>query len=174
MLEVMRYMRNKGFETYIVTGGGQEFVRIYSQEVYGIPPQRVIGSAAKTKYVCSPDGKSELVKLPEILLVDDKEGKPSSINLFIGRRPYAAFGNSTGDQQMLEWTQSGGGKRLLMLVSHDDAIREYSYGAKSKIGTFSDELMTEAKERGWIVISMKNDWKRIFPWSSSQEQKPSN
>ena len=162
MLELMQYMRASGFKTYIVTGGGQEFVRTFAESTYGIPPEQVMGTAAKAKYEYDKAGKPMLVKLPEVLLIDDKTGKPEGINLLIGRRPYAAFGNSTGDQQMLEWTQAGDGARLMMLVYHDDAEREYSYGAKSKIGTFSDALMAEVKTRGWVVISMKRDWKRIF------------
>jgi hypothetical protein len=108
------------------------------------------------------DGKPTLIKLPTVLLIDDKEGKPEAINLIIGRRPMAAFGNSTGDQQMLEWAQAGDGARLMLLVHHDDAAREYAYGVGSKIGTFPDTLMAEAKQRGWVVVSMKSDWKRIF------------
>ncbi len=161
VLELMQYLRANGFKTYIVTGGGQEFVRTYAESVYGVPPEQVVGSAAATKYEYK-DGKPVLVKMPKAILIDDKGGKPEGINLVIGRRPAAAFGNSTGDQQMLEWTQAGGPGRLMMLVHHDDAQREYAYGADSKIGTFSDELMAEAKKRGWIVISMKNDWRRIF------------
>ena len=122
----------------------------------------MIGSAGKVKYGYDKDGKPLLTKLPEVLLIDDTTGKPEGINLIIGRRPYAAFGNSTGDQQMLEYTQAGDGARLMMLVHHDDAEREYAYGPKSKVGTFSDALMAEAKKRGWTVISMKNDWKKIF------------
>jgi phosphoglycolate phosphatase-like HAD superfamily hydrolase len=162
MLEVMKYLRENGYRTYIVTGGGQEFVRAIAESVYGVPPEQVIGSAGQTKYGYDRDGKPTLIKLPKVLLVDDKAGKPEAINLIIGRRPTAAFGNSTGDQQMLEWTQAGDGARLMLLVHHDDAAREYAYGNASKIGTFSDALMAEAKKRGWIVVSMKSDWKRIF------------
>lgn len=162
MLEAMRYLRASGYQTYIVTGGGQEFVRVYSEAVYGVGPERVIGSAAQTQFVNDGDGPPRLVKLPKMLLIDDKGGKPEGINLVIGRRPRAAFGNSTGDQQMLEWTKAGSGARLALLVHHDDAEREYAYGADSKIGTFSAELMTEARQRGWIVVSMQRDWKRIF------------
>ena len=162
MIELMQYLRVSGFKTYIVTGGGQEFVRTFADRTYGVPPEQVMGTAAKAKYEYDKAGKPTLLKLPEVLLIDDKTGKPEGINLLIGRRPYAAFGNSTGDQQMLEWTQAGDGARLMMLVYHDDAEREYAYGAKSKIGTFSDALMAEAKTRGWVVISMKRDWKRIF------------
>lgn len=162
MLEVMKYLRENGFKTYIVTGGGQEFVRVFAGAVYGVPPEQVIGSAVKTKYEYDKTGKPELIKVPEVLLIDDKGGKPEGINLIIGRHPVAAFGNSVGDQQMLEWTQAGDGAGLMMLVHHDDAEREYAYGPQSKVGTFSDALMAEAKKRGWTVISMKRDWKRIF------------
>lgn len=161
MIEVMEYLRAHGFRTYIVTGGGQEFVRVFSEKAYGVSPEHVIGSALRTKYAYQ-DKRPVLMRLPVLLLLDDEEGKPEDIELFIGRKPRAAFGNSDGDRQMLEWTQSGPGARLMMLVHHDDAEREYAYGAKSKIGTFSDSLMAEANKQGWIVISMKNDWKRIF------------
>jgi phosphoglycolate phosphatase-like HAD superfamily hydrolase len=169
MLELMQYLRNNGFETYIVTGGGQEFVRAFAGQTYGVPPGQVVGSMGKVKYEYNKDGKPELIKLPEVLLVDDKTGKPEGINMVIGRRPQAAFGNSTGDQQMLEYTGAGDGVRLMMLVHHDDASREYAYGAESKIGTFSDALMAEAKKKGWVVISMKDDWKIIFPPTSPKE-----
>jgi haloacid dehalogenase-like hydrolase len=164
MLELMRLLRANGFKTYIVTGGGQEFVRVFSESIYGVPPEQVIGSAGKVKFEYGRDGKPALVKLPDVLLLDDKGGKPEGINLVIGRRPHASFGNSTGDRQMLEWTQGGAGARLMMLVHHDDSEREYAYGANSKVGTFSEELMEEASRRGWFVISMKDDWKRIFPF----------
>ena len=163
MLEVMNYLRASGFKTYIVTGGGQEFVRAYAETVYGVPPEQVIGSAGKTKYTYGKDGKPTLVKLPEVLLVNDYTGKPETINLVIGRRPFATFGNSDGDRQMLEWTQAGDGARLMMLVHHDDAGREYAYGPKSQVGRFSDALMDESRRRGWIVTSMKDDWNRVFP-----------
>jgi hypothetical protein len=149
-----------------VTGGGQEFVRAFAGPTYGVPPEQVIGSAGKVKYGYGPGGEPELVKLPEVLLVDDKAGKPEGINLMIGRRPVAAFGNSDGDREMLEYAQAGddgSGARLMMLVHHDDAEREYAYGAESKVGTFPNSLMSEARQRGWTVISMKSDWKRIFP-----------
>jgi len=163
MLELMQYLRNNGFKTYIVTGGGQEFVRAFAGQTYGVFPEHVVGSMGKVKYQYDNAGNPELIKLPEVLLIDDKTGKPEGINMVIGRRPQAAFGNSTGDQQMLEYTGAGDGARLMMLVHHDDAEREYAYGANSKIGTFSAALMEEAKKKGWIVISMKNDWKTIFP-----------
>lgn len=163
MLEVMKYLRENGFKTYIVTGGGQEFVRAFAETVYDVPPEQVIGSAGRTKYGYDKTGRPQLIKTAEVLLIDDKTGKPEGINLMIGRRPRAAFGNSDGDQQMLEWTGAGGAGRLMMLVHHDDAEREFAYGAESKIGTFSDPLMAEARRRGWTVISMKNDWRRVFP-----------
>src|SRR5208283_5911118 len=142
MLEVMQYLRDNGFKTYIVTGGGQDFVRVYSERVYGIPPEQVVGTAGGTKYGYEKDGKPFLTKEPKLLLNDDHAGKPEGIHLIIGRRP-SAFGNSTGDQQMLEYTKAGEGARLAMLVFHD-----------------------EAKKDGWIVISMKNDWKRIFAFEN--------
>jgi hypothetical protein len=163
MLELMQYLRNNGFKTYIVTGGGQEFVRAFAGKTYGVPPEQVVGSMGKVKYQYDKDGNPELIKLPEVLLIDDKTGKPEGINMVIGRRPQCAFGNSTGDQQMLEYTGAGDGARLMMLVHHDDTKREYAYGAESKIGTFSDALMAEAKKKGWVVISMKDDWATIFP-----------
>ncbi|MGN6643746.1 MAG: HAD family hydrolase [Verrucomicrobiota bacterium] len=160
-LELLDYLRANGFKTYIVSGGGIEFMRPWAEKVYGIPPEQVVGSSIKTKYEMR-DGKPVLVRLSEINFIDDKTGKPVGINSHIGRRPIAACGNSDGDQQMLEWTQVGRGGRLMMLVHHDDAVREFAYGAKSKIGTFSDALMAESKKDGWTVISMKDDWKRIF------------
>jgi phosphoglycolate phosphatase-like HAD superfamily hydrolase len=163
MVELLAYLRANGFKTFIVSGGGIEFMRPWTEKVYGIPPEQVVGSSIKTKFEMR-DGKPALVRLPEINFIDDKTGKPVGINEHIGRRPVAAFGNSDGDQQMLEWTQAGPGARLMMLVHHDDAVREFAYGADSKVGTFSDALMAEAKTNGWTVISMKNDWNRIFPW----------
>jgi phosphoglycolate phosphatase-like HAD superfamily hydrolase len=162
MLELLAYLRANGFKTFIVSGGGIEFMRPWTETVYGIPPEQVVGSSGKLKYEMR-DGKPVLVKLPEIDFVDDKEGKPVGIQEHIGRRPIFAFGNSDGDRQMLEWTGAGSGARLMMLVHHDDAAREFEYGAKSPIGTFSDSLMAEAKEKNWTVVSMKDDWKTIFP-----------
>jgi phosphoglycolate phosphatase-like HAD superfamily hydrolase len=167
MLEVMEHLRESGFRTYIVTGGGQEFVRVYSEEVYGVPVEQVVGSSIATKYEYQ-GGKPVLMREPKVFFIDDKVGKPIGINLFIGKRPYAAFGNSGGDREMLEWTGAGDGARLKMLVLHDDAEREYAYGPAnglpdSKVGTFPQALADEAKAKGWIVISMKNDWKTIFP-----------
>ena len=161
MVELLAYLRANGFKTFIVSGGGIEFMRPWTEKVYGIPPEQVVGSSIKTKYEMR-DGKPVLMRLPEMNFIDDKTGKPVGINSHIGRRPIAAFGNSDGDQQMLEWTQAGSGARLMMLVHHDDAAREFAYGAESKIGTFSDALMAEAKKDGWTVISMKDDWKTIF------------
>jgi phosphoglycolate phosphatase-like HAD superfamily hydrolase len=163
MLELMGFLRSAGFKTYIVTGGGQDFVRTFSARVYGIPVEQVIGTPGKVKYELK-DGEPALVKLPDVLFVDDKGGKPEGIHLVIGRRPNAAFGNSNGDEQMLEYAGAGQRAHLMMLVHHDDAAREYAYGPESKVGTFSDALMDEAKGRGWTIISMKNDWKRIFPF----------
>jgi phosphoglycolate phosphatase-like HAD superfamily hydrolase len=162
MVELLAYLRANGFKTFIVSGGGIEFMRPWTEKVYGIPPEQVVGSSIKTKYEMR-DGKPVLMRLPEMNFIDDKAGKPVGINSHIGRGPIAAFGNSDGDQQMLEWTQAGDGARLMMLVHHDDAVREFAYGAESKIGTFSDALMAEAKKNDWTVISMKDDWKTIFP-----------
>ena len=169
MQEVLSYLRANGYKTYIVTGGGQDFVRVYAEHVYGIPPEQVVGSAGATSYAYDKNGKPALIKEPKLLLDDDHAGKPEGIHLEIGQRPYAAFGNSVGDQQMLEYTKAGDGARLAMLVLHDDAKREYAYGPAhglpdSKIGTFTQALYDQAKKQGWTVISMKDDWKHIFAW----------
>jgi phosphoserine phosphatase len=169
MQEVMKYLRANGYRTYIVTGGGQDFVRVYAERVYGIAPEYVVGSAFGTTFGYREDGRPILTKDPKLLLNDDHAGKPESIHLVIGRRPYAAFGNSDGDQQMLEYTKAGDGARLAMVVMHDDAKREYAYGPAeglpdSKIGRFTAERHAEAISAGWVVISMKNDWKRVFAW----------
>jgi hypothetical protein len=161
MLEVLAYLRANGFKTFIVSGGGVEFMRPWTEKVYGIPPEQVVGSSIKTKYEMR-GGTPALIRLPEVDFIDDKAGKPVGINSHNGRRPIAAIGNSDGDRQMLEWTQAGGGARLMMLVHHDDAAREYAYGPESKVGTFSDTLMAEANKNRWTVISMKKDWKTIF------------
>ena len=168
MLEAMTYLRANGYKTYIVTGGGQDFVRAYAEQVYGVPPEQVVGTAGVTSFGYK-HGRPVLTKEPKLLLDDDKQGKPEGIHLMIGRRPVAAFGNSSGDRQMLEYTGAGSGARLMMIVLHDDAQREYAYGPAqglpdSKVGTFPQTLYDEAKSKGWIVISMKNDWKRIFPF----------
>ena len=167
MLEVLKYLRENGYKTYIITGGGQDFVRVYAERVYGIPPEQVVGTMGGTKYGYAKDGTPFLTKEPKLLLNDDFAGKPEGIHLMIGRRPYAAFGNSTGDQQMLDYTGAGDGARLMMLVLHDDAQREYAYGPAerlpdTKVGTFTQALYDEARKKGWFVISMKNDWKRVF------------
>jgi len=167
MQELLTYLRANGYKTYIVTGGGQDFVRVYSGAVYGIPPEQVVGTAAGTKYGYEKDGKPFLTKEPKLLLNDNDAGKPEGIHLMIGRRPYAAFGNSTGDRQMLEYTKAGDGARLAMLLLHDDAKREYAYGPAhglpdTKVGAFTQALYDEAQKKGWIVISMKNDWDQIF------------
>jgi phosphoserine phosphatase len=167
MQEVLRYLRANGYKTYIVTGGGQDFVREYAEQTYGIPPEQVVGTAGGTKYGYDKNGKPFLTKEPKLLLNNNNAGKPEGIHLMIGRRPYVAFGNSTGDRQMLEYTKAGDGARLAMLVLHDDAEREYAYGPAqglpdTKVGVFTQALYDEAKKNGWIVISMKNDWKAIF------------
>ena len=167
MQEVLHYLRANGFKTYIVTGSGQDFVRVYSQQIYGIGPEQVVGTADRTKYSYDKQGKPLLIKEPKLLLNDNNAGKPEGIHLMIGRRPYAAFGNSIGDRQMLEYTGAGDGARLMMLVLHDDAQREYAYGPAhrlpdTKVGTFTQALYDEAKKEGWTVISMKDDWNRIF------------
>ena len=166
MLELLAFLRANGFKTYIVSGGGIEFMRPMTEKVYGVPPEQVIGSTIETKYEIQ-NGKPVLMRLPAIDFIDDQAGKPEGINRFIGRRPIAAFGNSAGDQQMLEWTGAGSGPRLVMLLFHDDADREYAYGPAgglpdTQFGAFPASLMDEAKKNGWFVISMKNDWKRVF------------
>ncbi len=163
MLELLTYLREHGFKPYIVSGGGIEFMRPWSERVYGIPPEQVIGSSIKTKYELL-GGKPSIVRLPELNFIDDKAGKPLGIQQFIGRRPIAAFGNSDGDFQMLEWTTSGSGARLGMLIHHDDAVREFAYDRHSPFGRL-DRGLDEAPKRNWVVVSMKGDWKQIFPSS---------
>jgi len=170
MQELLKYLRANGYRTYIVTGGGQDFVRVYSEQVYGIAPEQVVGTAGGTQYGYEKNGNPILTKDPRLLLNDDQAGKPESIHLMIGRRPYAAFGNSDGDRQMLEYTKAGGGLRLAMLVLHDDAVREYRYGPAAglpdtKVGAFTQALYDEARKSGWIVISMKRDWRQIFSFT---------
>jgi phosphoserine phosphatase len=166
MQELLTYLRANGFRTFIVSGGGIEFMRPMTEQVYGIPPDQVVGSSIKTEYAVQ-DGKPVLVRKAEVDFIDDKAGKPVGINKFIGRRPIAAFGNSGGDRQMLEWAGAGEGPRLMMLVFHNDAEREYAYGPAeglkdSPFGKFPQDVMDEAKAKGWHVISMKDDWKTIF------------
>jgi phosphoglycolate phosphatase-like HAD superfamily hydrolase len=161
MLELLSYLRDNGFTTYIVSGGGIEFVRDFSEPVYGIPPAQVVGSSIKTKYEVV-DGKPTLIRLPEMNFVDDKTGKPIGINQHIGQRPIAAFGNSDGDYQMLDWTTAGEGPRFGLIVHHTDAEREYAYDRDSKVGRL-DNALTDAPQKGWVVVDMKNDWKQVFP-----------
>ena len=160
MLELLGYLRANGFRTYIVSGGGVEFMRPWTERVYGIPPEQVIGSSIRTQYEVR-DGKPVLVRLPEIEFIDDRAGKPVGIHKTIGRRPIAAFGNSDGDFQMLEWVTSAPGPRLGLIVRHDDAEREFAYDRKSHVGQL-DRALDEAGPRGWAVVSMKDDWKVIF------------
>ena len=167
MIELLKYLRANNYKTYIVTGGGQDFVRVYGEQVYGIPPEQVVGTMVATSFSYDPNGRPLLTKVPKLLLNDDNAGKPEGIHLMIGRRPRSAFGNSSGDRQMLEFTKAGDGARLAMLVLHDDEKREYAYGTANglpdtKVGTFPQTLYDEAQKQGWTVISMKNDWKQIF------------
>ncbi len=162
MLELLAHLRANGFKTFIVSGGGVEFMRPWTEKVYGVPPEQVVGSSGKLKFELR-DSQPVLMKLPEINLIDDKAGKPVGIQQHIGRRPIAAFGNSDGDQQMLQWTTAGSGARFALLVHHDDAAREWAYDRKSHIGTL-DKAWDEAIAKGWTVVSMKDDWKRIFPF----------
>jgi phosphoglycolate phosphatase-like HAD superfamily hydrolase len=161
MLELLSFLRANGFKTFIVSGGGVEFMRAFAEETYGIPPEQVIGSQGKLRYEVR-GGVPVLVKLPEVQFVDDREGKPAGIQTFIGRRPIAAFGNSDGDREMLEWTTAGAGPRFALLVHHDDAAREWAYDRDSKIGTL-DRAWDEAVAKNWIVVSMQGDWKTMFP-----------
>lgn len=167
MHEVMELLRANGFKIFIVTGGGQDFVRVYAEKTYGVPPEQVVGSADTTKFTHDKSGAPVLMKEPKLLLFNDGPGKPEGIHLVIGRRPVAAFGNSGGDQQMLEYTGAGSKAHLCMLVLHDDKEREYAYGPAeglpdSKVGTFGPALFDAAKKNGWSVISMKRDWKQVF------------
>lgn len=163
MLELLEYLRANGFKTFIVSGGGIEFMRPWTERVYGIPPEQVVGSSIETKYEVR-SGKPVLVRLPELNFNDDKTGKPIGINTHIGRRPIMAFGNSDGDFQMLEWTTAGEGPRFGLIVHHTDAEREWAYDRDSHIGTL-DKALDEAGQRGWIVVDMKRDWRQIYPGS---------
>jgi hypothetical protein len=161
MLELLTYLRANGFKTFIVSGGGIEFMRPWTAKVYGIPPEQVVGSSIKAKFEVR-DGKPVLVRLPQINFVDDKAGKPIGIHQHIGRRPIAAFGNSDGDLQMLQWTTAGRGARLALVVRHTDAEREWAYDRTSSVGRL-DKALDEALAKGWTVVDMKADWKRIYP-----------
>ncbi|QDT66506.1 HAD family hydrolase [Calycomorphotria hydatis] len=161
MLELLAYLRENDFKTFIVSGGGIEFMRPWTERVYGIPPEQVVGSSIKTKFEIQ-DGKPVLMRLAEINFVDDKEGKPVGINSHIGRRPIAAFGNSDGDFQMLQWTTAGDGARFGMIIHHTDAVREWAYDRDSHIGRL-DKALDAAPKEGWVVVDMKNDWATIYP-----------
>ena len=162
MLELLTYLRANGFKTFIVSGGGIEFMRPWTEKIYGIPPEQVIGTSIKTKYEVR-DSKPVIVRLPEIDFIDDKDGKPVGIHKFIGRRPIMAFGNSDGDFQMLEWTTSSPGSRFGLIVHHTDAVREYAYDRESSVGRL-DKALEEAKAKDWTVVDMKKDWRRVFPF----------
>jgi hypothetical protein len=162
MLELLVYLRASGFKTFIVSGGGVEFMRPWTEKVYGIPPEQVIGSSIQTKFEIR-DGKPVLVRLPKLNFIDDKEGKPVGVNTHIGRRPIAAFGNSDGDLQMMQWTAAGKGARLCLYIHHTDADREWAYDRKSFVGRL-DKGLDEARAKGWTVVDMKNDWKVVFPF----------
>ncbi len=161
MLELLAYLRAHGFKTFIVSGGGIEFMRPWSEQVYGIPPEQVVGSSIQTRFELR-DGVPVLVRLPELGFLDDKAGKPEAINLHIGRRPLAAFGNSDGDLQMLQWTAAGPGRRLALYVHHTDAEREWAYDRESPVGRL-DQGLDEARAKGWTVVDMKSDWKVVYP-----------
>jgi hypothetical protein len=163
MLELLGFLRDNGFKTFIVSGGGIEFMRPWTQRVYGIPPEQVVGSSGVTKFAYGADGKSALMKEAKIEFIDDGPGKPVGINRFIGRRPIIAFGNSDGDLQMLQYVSSGSGARLAAYIHHDDADREYAYDRASAIGRL-DKGLDEAHAKGWPVVSMKRDWKIIYPF----------
>ena len=170
-IELLRFLRAKGYKTFIATGGGQDFVRVYSERTYGIPPEQVVGTAGGVHYQHAADGRPVLIKEPKLLLNDDNAGKPEGIHLMIGRRPRFAFGNSIGDREMLEYATAGEDARLGMLVLHDDGEREYAYGPArglpaTRIGTFPQDLDDAARKAGWIVVSMKTDWKRIFAFGT--------
>ncbi|HWQ93287.1 MAG TPA: HAD family hydrolase [Clostridia bacterium] len=164
MLELLAYLRANGFKTFVVSGGGIEFMRPWTERVYGIPPEQVVGSSIKTQYEVR-DGKPVLMRLPELSFMDDKAGKPVGINSHIGRRPVMAFGNSDGDFQMLEWTTAGSGPRFGLIVHHTEAQREWAYDRDSHFGRL-DQALDEAPRRGWVVVDMKQDWNRVYPASS--------
>ena len=164
MLEVLAYLRANDFKTFIVSGGGIDFMRVFAERVYGIPPEQIVGSSGKLAFELR-DGKPRLMKLPELSFNDDKAGKPIQIQMHIGRRPIAAFGNSDGDLQMLEWAKGGGGVHFALLVHHTDAEREWAYDRASSIGRL-DKALDTAQAEGWTIVDMKNDWKTIFPFGS--------
>jgi hypothetical protein len=166
MLELLAFLRVNGFKTFIVSGGGVEFIRAFADQVYGIPPEQVIGTQGKLKFEMR-NGEPVLLKLPEVQFVDDKEGKPIAIQNLIGRRPIAAFGNSDGDLQILQWTTAGAGARFALIVHHTDAVREWAYDRKSSIGQL-DKAWDEAIAKGWTVVDMKGDWKKVFPFELKQ------
>jgi phosphoserine phosphatase len=165
-LELLEHLRRSGFKVYIVSGGGIEFLRVFSEEVYGVPRENVVGSSVETRYEVV-NGKPVLMRLPKIAFIDDKAGKPVGINQHIGRRPVLAFGNSDGDFEMLEWTTAGSGPRLGLIVHHDDGVREYAYDRKSAMGSL-DKGLDEAEKRGWVLVSMKDDWSRVYPEPESR------
>jgi hypothetical protein len=166
MVELLAYLRANGFKTFIVSGGGVEFMRVWAERVYGVPPEQVIGSSIVTKFEMLA-GVPVLTRLPELNFMDDNVGKPVAINMHIGRRPIAAFGNSDGDVQMLQWTTAGAGSRLGLLVNHTDSVREYAYQV-STLGKL-DVALTEAKAKGWTVVDLKNDWNRIYPFEIGEQ-----
>jgi hypothetical protein len=170
MLELLAYLRTNGFKTFIVSGGGIEFMRPWAEKVYGIPPEQVVGSSGQVKFEMGTDGKPELMKLAKIEFVDDGPGKPVGINRFIGRRPIFAFGNSDGDLQMLQWTMAGAGARFAGIVHHTDEVREYAYDRNSRIGKL-DKALDEATAKGWTVVDMKQDWKTVFPAETKEQAK---
>lgn len=167
MLEMLAYLRANGFKTYIVSGGGIEFMRPWTERVYGIPPEQVIGSSIKTRFELR-EGRPVLARLPEINFIDDKDGKPVGIHQHIGRRPLVAFGNSDGDLQMLQWTSAGDGARLGVIIRHTDAKREWAYDRESSIGRL-DKALDDAGANGWVVVDMRRDWKRIYPVDSAKQ-----
>jgi phosphoserine phosphatase len=164
-LELLNYLRANGFKTFIVSGGGIEFMRVFAERAYGIPPEQVIGSSGEVKFTTGQNGKPVLMKEAKVDFVDDGAGKPVGINQFIGRRPIFAFGNSDGDQQMLEWTAAGDGPRFMALVHHTDAAREWAYDRQSHVGKL-DKALDEANAKGWTVVDMKTDWQKVFPFQT--------
>jgi phosphoglycolate phosphatase-like HAD superfamily hydrolase len=162
MLELLDFLRANSFKTFIVSGGGVEFLRVFAERVYGIPPEQVVGSSGEVEFELEPNQKPVLVKVPKVEFIDDGEGKPVGINRFIGRRPIFAFGNSDGDHQMLQWTAAGSGARFMGIVHHTDAEREWAYDRNSHIGKL-DKALDEANARGWTVVDMKRDWRIVFP-----------